>query len=896
MELNLEGLKIENVDIVKEIKRSYIDYSMSVIVGRALPDVRDGMKPVHRRILYAMYEDNLTHDKPFRKSATTVGDVLGRYHPHGDSAVYEAMVRMAQPFAMRYPLIEGHGNFGNIDGDGAAAYRYTEARMERMADHMLRDIEKDVVDFVPNFDSSRKEPVVLPSRFPNLLCNGSVGIAVGMATNIPPHNLNEIIDAVIYLMDHKDADVRELMQFVKGPDFPTYGTIHGTNGITEAYLTGRGRILMRGKTHFETRGKKESIVITEIPYQVNKSNLVAGIADLVRTKRIDGITDLRDESCKGKIRIVIDLRHDANRDVILNQLYKFSQLQETFAANMLALVNGEPRTLTLKQMLSHYLRFQEEVTRRRITFDLNKALARLHILEGYKIAIDNIEEVIRIIRESKTIPEAKEALMIRFDLSDAQGQAIVEMPLGRLAGLEIDKILEEMAEKRALVEKYQDILAHEEKLLAVLKEDLEGVRARFGDERRTAIEEAADDIVLEDLIEKHKCVITITHAGYIKRQNVEEYALQNRGGQGKRALTTREEDSVRDLFVSHSHNFLFFFSNRGRVYVRKCFEIPEAGKNAKGTNVVNLEEGEKITSFLSIEREQMEDAKKLYAKLNAEDAEEAEGSAAELADVEAEGAEDTAKEVGDNLVFVTRNAVIKRVGLYQFANVVTNKGKCVEKGIRAMDLDEGDELLFAAHTDGTRDLFIAASNGLATRFAEKRVRRMGRTARGVRAMRLLPGESVCGALAIAPKDETRLLATMTENGVGKFSRFDEFTARENRGGKGMICQKLGGKAGKRLVGISAVAEGDEILIIASDGNLIRVAADASRITGRGAAGVKIMNTKDGSGEATREVIAFQRVAGGGDLDEKDLQPEEDEALPGNAPLEDFVPEDEKEPE
>ncbi|MBP5288892.1 MAG: DNA topoisomerase 4 subunit A, partial [Clostridia bacterium] len=586
MELNLEGLKIENIDIVKEIRRSYIDYSMSVIVGRALPDVRDGLKPVHRRILYAMYEDNLTHDKPFRKSATTVGDVLGRYHPHGDSAVYDAMVRLAQPFAMRYPLVEGHGNFGNIDGDGAAAYRYTEARMGRMADHMLRDIEKDVVDFTPNFDNTRKEPVVLPCRFPNLLANGSVGIAVGMATNIPPHNLNEIIDAVIYLMTHRDADVKELMQFVKGPDFPTYGVIHGVNGIEETYLTGRGKILMRGRTHFEERGKKESIVIDEIPYQVNKSNLVAGIADLVRNKTIEEIGDIRDESCKGKIRIVIDLKLGANREVVLNKLYRHSQLQETFAANMLALVNGEPRTLTLKQMLSHYLRFQEEVTRRRIEFDLNKALNRLHILEGYKIAIDNIEEVIRLIRESKTIPDAKGALMDRFDLSDAQGQAIVEMPLGRLAGLEIDKILEEMAEKRALVEKYQDILAHEEKLLAVLREDLEGIRARFGDERRTSIEEAADDIVLEDLIEKHTCVITITHAGYIKRQNVEEYAIQNRGGMGRRALTTREEDSVRDIFVSNSHNLLFFFSNKGRVFVRKCIEIPEASKIAKGTNVV----------------------------------------------------------------------------------------------------------------------------------------------------------------------------------------------------------------------------------------------------------------------------------------------------------------------
>ncbi len=828
MELNLLGQKIDHVDIVKEIKRSFIDYSASVIVGRALPDVRDGLKPVHRRILYAMYEDKLTSDKPFRKSATTVGNVLGHYHPHGDAAVYDAMVRLAQSFSMRYPLIEGHGNFGNIDGDGAAAYRYTEARMAKMANSMLQDIEKDVVDFTPNFDNKLKEPTVLPSRFPNLLCNGSVGIAVGMATNIPPHNLCEVIDAVIYLMDHPEAEVRDLMAFVKGPDFPTAAKIYGTNGIEQAYLTGRGKVLMRARTHFETHGKRECIIVDEIPYQVNKSNLVSGIADLVKDKRIEGIVDLRDESCKGKIRIVIELRHDVNREVILNLLYKYSQLQDTFAMNMLALVKGEPKTLSLKQMLKYYLEHQEEVTSRRTKFDLDKALARLHILEGYKIAIDNIEEVIRIIRSHKTVAEAKAALIARFGLSDVQGQAIVEMPLGRLAGLEIEKILEEMAEKQALVEKLQAILADREKLLGVLKDELLEIRRRFGDERRTTIEQAADDIVLEDLIEKHKAVITVTHAGYIKRQKLSDYQAQHTGGKGMRALTTKEEDSIRDLLVSHSHNFVFFFSNFGRLYVKKCYEIPEASRTAKGTNLVNvlnLKEGEKITAFLSV------------PKINTE----------------------------ETLSFVTKCGFVKRTPLKLFRHIRRD-------GVKAITLNESDELLFVNKTEGEGDLFVAATNGLAVRFHESEIRLMGRTARGVRAMRLAQDEEICGALAIDQKEE-RSLVTMSDNGVGKRSSFDDFAAK-HRGGKGMRCQKLGGKAGERLVGIAAVNEEDDLILISSDGKLIRVHAEKISLVGRNSSGIYVMRPEEGE-----RLISFQRVVNEEEI-EKDAEnaEESDEVL------------------
>jgi len=818
MELNLEGQKINQVDIVKEIRRSFIDYSASVIVGRALPDVRDGLKPVHRRILYAMYDDKLTYDKPYRKSATTVGNVLGHYHPHGDAAVYDAMVRLAQWFSMRYPLIDGQGNFGNLDGDGAAAYRYTEARMAKMANAMLQDIEKEVVDFVPNFDNKMQEPTVLPSRFPNLLCNGSMGIAVGMATNIPPHNLCEVIDAVVYLMDHPEADVRELMQFVKGPDFPTAASIYGTNGIEQAYLTGRGKVLMRAKTHFETHGKRECIVVDEIPYQVNKSDMVGGIAELVKNKRIEGIVDLRDESCKGKIRVVIELRHDANREVILNLLYKYSRLQETFAINMLALVGGEPKTLSLKDMLRHYLNHQVEVTERRTRFDLNKALARLHILEGYKIAIDNIDEVIRIIRANRTQGEAKAALTQRFSLSEVQGQAIVEMPLGRLAGLEIEKILEEMAEKQALVARLRDILANRDKLFAVLKEEILEIRHKFGDERRTRIEAAADDIVLEDLIEKHAAVITVTHAGYIKRQKLADYQAQNTGGKGMRALTTKEEDSIRDLLVSHSHNFMFFFSNQGRLYVKKCYEIPEASRTAKGTNLVNvlsLKENEKITAFLSV------------AKINTEEV----------------------------LSFVTRDGFVKRTPLNLFRHIRKD-------GVKAITLNEGDELLYVSKTEGAGDLFVASSGGNAVRFHESEIRLMGRTARGVRAMRLGDGEYVCGSIAIASQGESRALVTMTDNGVGKRSDFEEFSAK-HRGGKGMRCQKLGGKAGEKLIGIQAVEEEDDLMLISSDGKLVRVHAAGISKVGRNSSGIYVMRPEEGE-----SLISIQRVINDEELEAK----------------------------
>ena len=827
MELNFEGQNIQHIEIEKEIKKSYIDYAMSVIVGRALPDVRDGMKPVHRRVLFSMFKDSLTHDKPFRKSATTVGNVLGHYHPHGDAAVYDTLVRMAQPFSLRYPLVEGHGNFGNVDGDGAAAYRYTEARMSKIASEMMSDIDKNVVDFVPNFDNKLTEPTVLPSRFPNLLVNGSVGIAVGMATNIPAHNMSEVIDGTVYLIDHPDADIPTLMEYIKGPDFPTGATIYGTNGIYQTYMTGHGKILVRAKYHFETHNNRTSIVYTEIPYQVNKSALVASIGDLVKEKRVEGIADLRDESDMDKgMRIVVDVKRDANPEIVVNLLFKHTQLQDTCAANMLALVDNEPKVLNLKEILSHYIRHQEEVVTRKFQYELDKALARLHILEGYKIAIDNIEEVIRLIRASKSVPEAKQALIDAFDLSDVQGQAIVEMPLGKLSGLEVDKILEEMAEKQALIDKIRDILSSEEKILAVVKEDLLDVKKRYGDERRTDIQQAVDDILIEDLIEKHKCVVTVTKSGYIKRIHADEYQAQNRGGKGINAMTTKEEDFVSDIIVAHSHSYLFMFSNLGRLYVKKCYELPEAGRTAKGTNIVNilpLKPGESITAFISV------------AKIDTEEL----------------------------LTMITRKGTVKRTPLRLFRHL--RKG-----GVNAITLNEGDELAFVAKTDGEQDVFIATNDGRCIRFRETEVSVMGRTARGVRGIRLDEDQSVVGALVLN-KDSDKALLTVTERGFGKRSDPETFRVC-HRGGLGITCHKLSEKTGG-LCGIAAVVESDDIMIITDSGMLVRIPVAQINLIGRTGSGVIVMRTA-----ADAKIIGFEVIAKEENVDQVAVEEAEDSAV------------------
>ena len=788
---------ITEVEIATEVKRSFIDYAMSVIVDRALPDVRDGLKPVHRRILYAMSEDGLTYNKPFRKSATTVGNVLGHYHPHGDSSVYDALVRLAQPFSMRYPLVEGHGNFGNIDGDGAAAYRYTEARMAKIADEMLSDIDKDVVDFMPNFDNKLKEPTVLPARFPNLLVNGSIGIAVGMATNIPPHNMSEVIDGTIHLMYHPDCDIKELMTFIKGPDFPTYATIHGTAGIYEAYMTGRGKIYVRAKADFEEKHGRTSIVVSEIPYQVNKSTLVASIADLVKEKRIEGISDIRDESGRGGMRIVIDVKREANPNVVLNLLYKYTQLQDTFAVNMLALVGGEPKTLNLKQMLRHYIDHQMEVVERRIRFDLEKAKRRAHIVEGLKIAIDNIDEVIKIIRFTPGgIPEVKTALMARFDLTEIQATEIVQMPLGKLSGLEIDKLLEELDALHKKIAELTEILADDNKVHDIVRDELLEVKRKFGDERRTRIEAVENEIVIEDLIERKDCVITISHHGYIKRMPVDAYTAQKRGGKGISAMTTKEEDFVQQVFIAHSHNYIMMFSNKGKVFVKKAYELPEASRSSKGTNLVNIIElapDEKITAYVSLESLTDEN---LY------------------------------------LTMVTKNGVIKRTSLDLYKNI--RRG-----GLIAISLDEGDELLYVLKTDGSSNMLLATHKGLAVYFNENDVRPMGRGARGVKAITVADGDFVVGAVATLG-DDTRKVLTITENGLGKRTELEEFSMHK-RGGKGMKCHNLTEKTGL-LNGVELVNDDDDVMLITNTGTIIRTRVNEISVLGRAASGVRVMRT------------------------------------------------------
>lgn len=803
--------KIIGINMEKEVKQSFLEYSMSVIISRALPDVRDGMKPGQRRIMYAMYEDNLTHDKPFRKSATTVGNVLGRYHPHGDSSVYGTMVRMAQKFSLRYPLVEGHGNFGSVDGDPPAAYRYTEARMSRMADELMRDLEKDVVDMVPNFDNSRKEPSVLPCRFPNLLVNGSIGIAVGMATYIPPHNLGEVIDGTIYLMENPEATVAELMKLIKGPDFPTNATIYGSSGIYQAYSTGRGRVMVRARAEIDE--DKNRIIITEIPYQVNKSELVKAMADQVNSKRIEGVRDIRDESGRGGMRIVVECKKDAPAQIILNQFYKYTPLQDTCAMNMLALVNGEPKILTLRQILENYISFQEEIITRRTSFELNKALREAHIFEGYKIAVDNIEEVINIIRHSEDVNTSKENLKNRFDLSDEQAQAIVQMTLGRLSGMERLKIENHLRELYEKIEELRAILADESKIKAIVKDELLEIKRRYADDRKTEIVEAHDDILLEDLIERHQCVITMSHTGYIKRRPADSYTAQRRGGKGIVGMSMKEEDFTEHVIVADSHAYLMLFTSKGRVYVKKAYEIPEASRTARGTNIVNLLDisgDEKITTIIQVD------------------------------DFEGE----------QFLLMVTRGGIIKRTPLSEYA--YQRKG-----GKIAISLDEGDELIFVARTDGEGDVMIATKDGNAARFNESRVTVVGRTARGVRGIKLREGDEAVGAVMIESSDEwneTHRLVTITEGGYGKRMRADEFDAK-GRAIQGVICHNISDKTGP-LCGIAAVTEDEDLMLITNTGTLIRTPVDGIPTYSRTAAGVIVMRLSDGA-----QIVNFAAAPG-----------------------------------
>ena len=809
-----------------EVRKSFLEYSMSVITSRALPDVRDGMKPGQRRIMYAMWEDNLT---AFRKSATTVGNVLGRYHPHGDQAVYGTMVRMAQPFSYRYPLIDGQGNFGSVDGDGAAAYRYTEAKMAKISAELLRDIEKDAVRMTRNFDNTRDEPTVLPARFPNLLVNGAVGIAVGMATNIPPHNLGEVIDATLYRMENPECTVDDLLQFIKGPDFPTAATIYGTAGIRKAYETGAARISVRAKAEIEE--DEHRIVVTEIPYMVNKSLLVENIDALRREKRVEGITYVRDESDRDGMRIVIEYRQDAPGEIILNQLYKYTQLQDTCSVNMLALVGGEPKVLSLARILDLYVEHQRDVIRRRTQYDLDKALARMHIYEGYKIAVDHIDEVIALIKSSESIPDAKTKLMERFGLSDAQAQAIVEMTLGRLSGMERSKIEEELNRLIALVTDLRDILADGGRIDAIIREEMTAIRDKYADERRTGIVEATDEIDLEDLIEEHECVITLSHVGYIKRQPANTYSAQNRGGKGIIGATTRDEDYIEQVLAVNSHSTLMLFTNRGKVHARRAFLIPEASRTSKGTslaNVLELEKDEKVTAMISVG-----------------------------------GFSDE-----EYLTMVTRRGVIKKTVLSDYE--YQRKG-----GKIALTLDEGDELLFVIKTDGESNILLATRNGAAIKYSETTVRGMGRTARGVRGITLRGDDSVVGAVLV---EEDKKLVTITENGFGKKTSFEDFREMKNRGGMGVTCHNITEKTGK-LTGIATVSEDEDLMMITDGGTMIRIRVADIPTYSRTAGGVIVMR----AGE--QKVVNFTHVAKEEESEEPATEGEATESAEANGAAE-----------
>ena len=796
-EIRFPDQKIVNSPLVPEMEKSYIEYAMSVIVSRALPDVRDGLKPVHRRILYAMYEDGLTVDKPFKKSATCVGDVLGRYHPHGDASVYDALVRLAQDFSMRYPLVDGHGNFGSVDGDPPAAYRYTEARLARLSDEMLRDIEKDTVDWDPNFDETRKEPRVLPSRFPNLLVNGSSGIAVGMATNIPPHNLKEVIGACICVLDNPEAQLSDLMQYIKGPDFPTRGIIMGRSGIRQAYATGRGRVVIRARHEFEEFNKDRTrIVITEIPYQVNKRMLIKNMAEQVEDKRLEGISDIRDESDRDGMRIVIELKRDANPQVVLNRLFAQTQLQSSFAINMLALVQNQsqPKILSLRHIIDEYLAFQEEIIVRRTRYDLKKAQERAHLLEGLLIAQDNIDEVIHIIRTS--YDNAKENLMQRFGLDDVQAQAILDMRLKALQGLDREKLQNEYQELEEKIAYYLRVLGDENLVKAILKEELQAISDKYGDDRKTEIQDVEDEIDIEDLIEEEECVFTLTANGYIKRTPVSEYAAQSKGGMGKKGITTRDEDTVVDVFTASTHDYILFFTDTGKVYKKKGYLIPESGKAAKGTNIVNIlqvETGERVQAMLHF------------------------------------------RETGDDQLYLfmtTRNGTVKRLEVSALKNLRNN-------GIRALTLDEGDRLIDVLETHGSDRILIATHDGQAVCFDETDVRAMGRTAVGVRGIRLREGDYVVGA-ALAQPGKTVL--SITERGFGKRTPVEEYRITA-RGGLGIRNYMVTEKTGP-IVGIKVVDGTEDLLLVTQAGILIRTAVENIRIAGRATQGVIVMRFKE----------------------------------------------------
>ena len=796
-EIRFPDQHIVESPLVPEMENSYIEYAMSVIVGRALPDVRDGLKPVHRRILYAMYEDNLTSDKPFKKSATCVGDVLGRYHPHGDASVYDALVRLAQDFSMRYMLVDGHGNFGSVDGDPPAAYRYTEARLSKISNEMLRDIEKDTVDWDPNFDESRKEPRVLPCRFPNLLVNGSSGIAVGMATNIPPHNLREVIGACICVLDDPDATLSDLMEHVKGPDFPTKGIIMGRSGIRAAYATGRGRLMVRARHEFEEfNNGRTRIIITELPYQVNKRMLIKAIADQVEDKRLEGISDIRDESDRNGMRIVIELKRDANPQVVLNRLFAQTQLQTTFAINMLALVENQrqPKILSLRHIIDEYLKFQEEIIIRRTRFDLKKAQERAHLLEGLLIAQDNIDEVIKIIRSS--YDNAKENLMQRFGLDDVQAQAILDMRLKALQGLDREKLQTEYKELEEKIAYFLRILSDEGLVKSILKEELTAIADKFGDDRKTEIQDVEDELDIEDLIEEEQCVFTLTENGYIKRTPVSEYAAQSKGGMGKKGITTREEDTVVDVFTASTHDYILFFTDTGKVYRKKGYQIPESGKTAKGVNIVNIiqvETGERVQAMLHF------------------------------------------RETGDEelyLFMTTRNGTVKRLEVSALKNLRNN-------GIRALTLDEGDQLISVTETRGHDRMLIATHDGQAVCFDETDVRAMGRTAVGVRGIRLREGDYVIGA---ARADADKTVLSITENGYGKRTPIEEYRIT-NRGGMGIRNYMVTDKTGP-VVGMKVVDGTEDLLLVTAAGILIRTPVENIRVAGRATQGVIVMRFKE----------------------------------------------------
>ena len=816
---------IVSSELVSEMEKSYIEYAMSVIVGRALPDVRDGLKPVHRRILYAMYEDGLTRDKPYRKCATAVGDVLGRYHPHGDASVYDALVRMAQDFSLRYPLIDGHGNFGDVDGNPPAAYRYTEARLARMADEMLRDIDKDTVDWDPNFDETRKEPRVLPSRIPQLLVNGSSGIAVGMATNIPPHNLREVIGAAVEVLDNPDATLDDLMRHVHGPDFPTKGIIMGRAGIRAAYATGRGKVTIRARTEFEEHGQNRvRIIVNELPYQVNKKMLIKNIAEQVKDKRLDDISDLRDESDRNGMRIVIELKRDANPQVALNKLFAQTQLQSTFSIINLALVDNQrqPKILSLRHILDEYLTFQEEVITRRTKYDLRKARERAHLLEGLLIAQDNIDEVIHIIRTS--YDNAKENLMARFGLDDVQAQAILDMRLKALQGLDREKLQNEYDELEKKIEYLVSLLEDPEKLKGVLKDELLAIADKYGDDRKTEIQDVEDEIDMEDLIAEEECVFTLSHNGYIKRTPAAEYRAQSRGGKGVRGMATREEDYVESVFTASTHDFILFFSSRGQVYVRKGYQIPEAGRSARGTNIVNI---------LPLEPEE-----KISAMLRGKGLQE-----------------------DDFIMFFTKNGVTKRMSQLELRNVRKN-------GIRALDIREGDELVQALTTHGSEKLLVVTRGGMAIRYDENDVRPMGRTAAGVRAIRLKDGDEVVAA--VRATDEDAAVLTVTENGYGKRTRIGEYSV-QNRGGQGLKTYQITQKTGE-IVGAKKVTGEEDILLVSDDGTIIRMEAGSISLLGRATQGVRLMRPAEGA-----HVVAMART-------EREAS-EEETAEPGESAVE-----------